>query len=170
MTDEDQGSASTPAIEKQQPKSQAVSTPAQPITPEYVEAKKALEKLEKRELVSLATFSAFSSKMTLGPDPDTARIMADTEKHHESCRLEGYKENLKFQDQDGQRNHVFRMKRLNHETFLLTSVLVGALAGAGVGLYLTVQHQPIGSNILIASVGVIVYIISGKTPFQRKEG
>ena len=95
--------------------------------------------------------------------------MAQTEMHHESCRLEGYRENLKHQDLEGQRKHQYRLKKLNHETFLLTSVLLGALGGAAVGLYLTVTGKPVGSDILIASIATVVYVISGKTPFHRKE-
>jgi len=149
---------------------QATPPPAESPTPvvgEYVEATKALQKLEKPEVLSLAAF--FSSKMTLGPDPESAKLMAQTEMHHESCRLDGYKENLKNQDSEGVRKHEYRKKKLNHETFLLTSVLLGALAGAGVGLYLTIMEKPVGSNILIASIATIVYVISGKTPFHRKE-
>jgi hypothetical protein len=145
----------------------SATTAITPITPEYVDPQKALSKLEKPEVLSLAAF--FSSKMTLGPDPETAKVMAETEMHHETCRLNGYKENLKFQDEDGKRDHAFRMKRQNHSTFLLTSILAGALAGAGVGLYLTIKHEPVGSNILIASIGTIIYIISGKTPFHHSD-
>jgi hypothetical protein len=163
-------------VDNQKPNEEATQPPGQkagdisasvisPITPEYVEAQKALEKLDKPEVFSLAAY--FSQKMTLGPDPETANLMAKTEMHHETCRLNGYKENLKFQDEEGKREHAFRVKRQNHETFLLTAVLLGALVGAGVGLYLTIQHEPVGGNILIASMGIIVYVISGKTPFHR---
>lgn len=169
MPDDQHPNAAPQAIQKQEvpPGGQVSgSTAAQPtaITPEYVEA---LQKLEKPEVLSLAAF--FSSKMTLGPDPESAKLMAQTEMHHESCRLEGYRENLKHQDLEGQRKHQYRLKKLNHETFLLTSVLLGALGGAAVGLYLTVTGKPVGSDILIASIATVVYVISGKTPFHRKE-
>jgi hypothetical protein len=173
MTDEQSPKGNPQAIQTQsKPKAETTASegtpePTSPIVPEYVEAEKALQKLEKPEVLSLAAF--FSSKMTLGPDPESAKLMAQTEMHHETCRLEGYKENLKHQDLDGQRKHQFRLKKLNHETFLLTSVLLGALAGAGVGLYLTILGNPVGSNILIASIATVVYVISGKTPFHRKE-
>ncbi|SRR6266852_1850310 len=167
MADDPQPKPPSPTTAMQtQPPTQPAAPVASgsPITPEYVEA---LQKLEKPEVLSLAAF--FSSKMTLGPDPESAKLMAQTEMHHESCRLEGYKENLKHQDLEGGRKHEYRKKKLNHETFLLTSVLLGALAGAGVGLYLTIVDKPVGSNILIASIATIVYVISGKTPFHRKE-
>jgi hypothetical protein len=132
-----------------------------------VEAEKALQKLEKPEVLSLAAF--FSSKMTFGPDPESAKLMAQTEMHHETCRLEGYKKNLENQEQDGKRDHEFRLKRLNHDTFLMGMVLLLALAGAGTGLYLTVtEHGALGSNILIASVALIYYIIGGN-PLSAKK-
>lgn len=168
MADEQSSSISAKqALEKQPPKTAAPDPPQDgTITPEYVPAEKALQKLDKPEVLSLAAF--FSSKMTLGPDPETAKIMADTEQHHETCRLDGYKANLKNQDEDSKRRHEYRIKRLNHETLVTIGVLVGCLAGAGVGLYLTIKHEPVGSNILVASVGIIVYLITGK-PIHRKD-
>ena len=68
------------------------------------------------------------------------------------------------------RDHEFRLKRLNHDTFLMGMVLLLALAGAGTGLYLTVtEHGALGGNILIASVALIYYIIGGKSPFSKKD-
>ncbi len=112
----------------------------------------------------------FSSKMTLGPDPESAKLMAQTEMHHESCRLDGYKENLRNQDAENARKHEFRMKRLHYDTLLTGALLVLAILGAGTGLYLTVTERPtLGSNILIASVAIIYYLIGGKNPFHRKD-
>jgi hypothetical protein len=157
--------AAEQAIEKKSNGDGPVPAASQAITPEYV----ALEKLNKPELVSLAA-QFFSSKTTFGPDPETAKLMAQTEMHHETCRLEAYKKNLENQEQDGRRDHEFRLKRLNRDTFLMGMVLVLALAGAGTGLYLTITDQrTLGSNILIASVALIYYIIGGKTPFSKKD-
>ncbi len=144
------------------------SSDASPVTAEYLPAEKALQKLEKPEIVSLAAF--FSSKMTLGPDPESAKLMAETEMHEESCRLEGYKANLKNQDAESGRSHEFRMKRLNHDTSLTAMVLLIGIAGSGAGLYLTIKGSTgTGSNILIASVALIYYIMGGKNPFHKKE-
>src|SRR6266849_6249232 len=124
MVDDQKPSAPSEAIQKHDdsPKSDGAAAPSTPITPEYIPAEKALEKLDKPEVLSLAAF--FSSKMTLGPDPETAKVMADTEKHHESCRLDGYKANLKNQDEEGKRKHEYRMKHLNHDTLTIVMVLV----------------------------------------------
>jgi hypothetical protein len=154
------------SIEKKNNGGNAAPAENQTITPEYVPA---LEKLDKPELVSLAA-AFFSSKTTLGPDPETAKLMAQTEMHHETCRLEAFKKNLENQSQDGKRDHEYRLKRLNYDTILMGMVLLLALAGAGTGLYLTVSdHSALGSNILIASVALIYYIIGGKTPFSKKD-
>ncbi len=90
--------------------------------------------------------------------------------HHETCRLEAYKGNLENQEQDNRRKHEFRIKRLNHETILTSLILILALAGAGTGLYLVVVDKTgLGSNLLIASVALIYYIIGGKSPFHKKD-
>ncbi len=105
-----------------------------PLVAEYVTAEKALAKLDKPEVLSLAAF--ISSKMTLGPDPESAKIMAETEIHHETCRLDGYKENLKNQDAEGKRRHEFRMKRLGNEFVLTMGVMALCIAGSATGIYL----------------------------------
>jgi len=145
------------------------TAPSSEAVPEYIAPEKALEKLDKPQLVSLAA-AFFSSKTTFGPDPESAKLMAQTEMHHETCRLEAYKKNLENQESDSKRDHEYRTKRLNHDTILMVVVLLLAIAGAGTGLYLTVsEHSQVGSNILIASVALIWYIIGGKNPFQKKE-
>jgi hypothetical protein len=163
------------AVEKTESKQQSEPAPAavQPsadaiINPEYVPAEQALKKLDKPEVLSLAAY--ISSKLTLGPDPESAKLMAQTEMHHETCRLDGYKENLKNQDAENERRHTFRMQRLHYDTLLTGALLLLAILGAGTGLYLTVTQRPtLGSNILIASVAIIYYLIGGKNPFHRKD-
>lgn len=166
MSDDGENAKPLTAIQKQS--AGDLNAAADPVPAEYVPAEKVLQKLEKPEVLSLAAF--FSSKMTLGPDPESAKLMAETEMHHETCRLEGYKENLKLQEAESQRDHDFRKKRLNHDTFLISLVLVLALSGAGCGLYLTItDHAALGSNLLIAAVALIYYVIGGKSPFHKNE-
>ncbi len=168
MAEETQPAPKPQAIEKKNSGDGAApQQPQQPITPEYVPS--GLEQLEKPALVQLAA-AFFSSKTTFGPDPETAKLMAQTEMHHETCRLEAYRKNLENQEEDSKRKHQYRLKHLNHDTFLLALVLILALGGAGVGLYLTIIDKPgLGSNLLIASVALIYYVIGGKSPFHKKE-
>jgi hypothetical protein len=58
-----------------------------------------------------------------GPDPETAKIIADGEMHEENCRLEGYKASLDNRDKQNERDHDFRKRRLNRETAMALSVL-----------------------------------------------
>ena len=165
MVDEPKPATAPQAIEKKNGDGAAAAE--QTVTPEYIPTA-ALEKLEKPELVQLVSF--ISSRTTVGPDPETAKLMARTEMHHETCRLDAYKENLKNQESESVRKHEFRMKRLNHETLLTALVFLVALAGAGTGLYLVINDKTgLGSNLLIASVALIYYIIGGKSPFHKKE-
>jgi hypothetical protein len=73
--------------------------------------------------------------------------------HEETCKLEGYKESLKIRDKQNGRDHEFRQKRLNHETFRNTLISAVCVIGICTGLYLLVvkKDELVGSNILIAS-------------------
>src|SRR5579859_2592610 len=87
-----------------------------------------------------------------GPDPETAKIIAETEIHEENCRLEAYKTSLHNRDKQSDRDHDFRKRRLNRDFSMSLAVLTVALLGAGTGLYLIIRGTTaVGSNVLIAS-------------------
>lgn len=92
-------------------------------------------------------------RSTSGPDPETSKLVAQSEMHEETCKLDGYKESLKIRDKQNERDHEFRKKRLNHETFRNTIISAVCVVGICTGLYLLVvkKDEQVGSNILIAS-------------------
>lgn len=45
-------------------------------------------------------------RASFGPDPETARIIAETERHAEEKKLEGYKATLEFRDRENERKHL----------------------------------------------------------------
>jgi len=118
---------------------------------EYVSPKE-IEKLSP-EMKTIVSVFAGIFRSTSGPDPETSRIVAQSEMHEETCKLEGYKESLRTRDKQNGRDHEFRKKRLNHETFRNTIISVVCVIGICTGLYLLVvkKDETLGSNILIAS-------------------
>jgi hypothetical protein len=127
---------------------------------------KRLEQVPPQELI--AQVFAAVSRTTIGPDPETARILAQAEMHAESSKLEAYKENLKNRDNQNGRDHDYRCKKLVQDSFNLKIVLFCALAGCigGIVLMLT-GHQTLGSNLLLASALAVYGIMGGKTPFMK---
>jgi len=122
-----------------------------PLTPEYVTAKE-LEKLP-QDMKTVVSVMVAAIRSTTGPDPEAAKIAAGAEMHSESCKLDGYKETLKNRDLQNERDHRFRIKKLNHETFRNTIFILVCVLGMCVGLYLFVvkAEKTLGSNILLAS-------------------
>ncbi len=103
-----------------------------------------------------------------GPDAETAKIMADAEMHEETCKLEAYTHAMRNRDQQNERDHRFRMKRLGYDN--VRSILIGlaCLAGIVCGLYLTVKlgNSSVGNPILVASFLALLGI---KPSFASKE-
>ncbi len=131
---------------------------------EYVAAKE-LEKLPPEMKTVVSVMAAFIRSST-GPDPETAKIVAETEMHEESCKLEGYKETLKNRDQQNERDHKFRVKKLNHETAKSMILALVSVAGIITGLYLLVakNNSNVGTPLLVAS---FMALIGGKSLFPK---
>ena len=89
--------------------------------------------------------------------------------HEEDNKLAAYRSKLEMRDAQNIRDHDFRTKKLDRNTWLLGLILLVALAGVGVGLYMLVvaDRNIIGSNVLIASFMTILYILGGRSPFGR---
>lgn len=118
----------------------------------------------------LSVFGAVSRTTTFGPDPETAKVLAEAEKHEEDCRLQGYKLMLENRDRQNERDHVFRKKRLNHEASMQITVLVVSVGGIAVGLYQVIAgNSTVGGYVLLASFMAMLQILTGKTPPLRKD-
>lgn len=151
-----------------------VRTPSDPdgTSPAVSPQSKIAEALNKiPDVDAKAILSIALSKTTLGfgPDPETAKVIAESEMHEEDCRLKGYTAQLQNKDLQSSRDHEFRCKRLNREFAMAISVLIASIAGAGIGLYLLIErHTQIGSNLLIASAAILLYLLKGNAEFLGK--
>jgi hypothetical protein len=105
------------------------------------------------EMRTMVSVMAGFFRSTSGPDPETARILAQTEMHEETCKLQGFTESLKIKDQQNERDHKFRTQRLNHESAKTIALLVVCIVGIICGLYLIVEKQntQVGTPLLVAS-------------------
>ena len=92
------------------------------IPPEAEEVVKKL--ISQGDPKALFSFFAAAARTTVGPDPETAKVLAEVEKHSEESRLEGYRATLENRNKQSERDHEFRKKRLNHTTFIKLVVLV----------------------------------------------
>jgi hypothetical protein len=125
-----------------------------------------LEKLPADLKVSMFSMMLGLVRNTTGPDPDTARIVAESEMHEETCRLEGYKQALEVRDKQNERDHQFRRQRLVYDTVRHFGLAVACMIGIGIGLYLYVgkDDKTLGSNIVVAC---FVTLLGGKAIFQK---
>ena len=138
-----------------------------PVVPgEYVSAKE-IEKLSP-EMKTIVSVFAGIFRSTTGPDPETSRIVADSEMHEETCKLEGYKETLKNRDKQNERDHDFRKKKLNHETAKGIIITLVCVAGVVSGLYLIVakKDSAVGTPLLVAS---FMALIGGRSLFPKEK-
>ncbi|HVB33797.1 MAG TPA: hypothetical protein VNJ52_05420 [Patescibacteria group bacterium] len=143
------------------PQDQAQAIPAQFPAQKVAEA---LEKVADPEAKLALSVALSRTSFGFGPDPETAKIISETEIHEENCRLDGYKASLANRDKQNERDHDYRKRRLNRDFTMSLSVLVLASLGAAFGLYLVVAgSRAVGSNVLIASIGVILYVLKGSS-------
>src|ERR1700761_1601859 len=112
----------TAAVE---PNSKVEESPSA-IVPQYLTTE--IEKLP-TEMKTMVSVMAGIFRSTSGPDPETSKIVAQSEMHEETCRLEGFKESLKTRDNQNVRDHEFRKKRLNHQTALSLVITIVCVCG-----------------------------------------
>ncbi|HKS80899.1 MAG TPA: hypothetical protein VJR23_05295 [Candidatus Acidoferrales bacterium] len=129
----------------------------------------ALEKVRDPDAKLTLSVALSRTSYGFGPDPETAKIICDGEIHEENCRLEAYKASLLNRDKQSERDHDFRKRQLNRDFSMSITVLILALFGSGAGLFLIIKgNTAIGSNILIAGVGLILYILKGPEILSKK--
>jgi hypothetical protein len=102
-------------------------------------------------------------KASFGPDPETAKVLADTERHAEEKKLEGYKATLEHRDRQSQRDQEFRMAQLKHSAADRRIVLFSALAALVGGAALSLKGDPqLGNPIMSAALTLLITLITGK--------
>lgn len=133
------------------------------------EAEQALEKVIEAggPKALMAVVAAFSRTSSFGPDPATAKVLAEVEIHAEQSRLKGYEATLKNRDEQSKRDDSFRRKRLNHETAIQIVVLVAALAGVIVGIFLYLNGKDLAGYVLLASFILLSNAVGGKISMPR---
>ena len=146
------------------PTKEATADTKEVVPAEYIAAKE-LEKLPPEMKTVVSVMAAFIRNST-GPDPETAKIVAETEMHEESCKLDGYKETLRNRDQQNERDYKFRVKKLNHETAKSMILALVCVAGIITGLYLLVakNNSSVGTPLLVAS---FMALVGGKSLFPK---
>ena len=146
------------------PAQEPVANPAAVVPAEYLAAQE-LEKLPPEMKTVVSVMAAFI-RSSSGPDAETAKVVAETERHEESCKLEGYKETLKNRDAQIERDHRFRVKKLNHDTAKSVIITVVCISGIITGLYLLVakNDSAVGTPLLVAS---FMALIGGKSLFPK---
>ncbi len=102
-----------------------------------------------------------------GPDPETAKVLAQTEMHDEECRLKGFQASLQNRDEQNKRDHEFRKKKLNHQTGLTVGVIVVTVGGVAGGFFLSASgNQGLGNPVMIVSFTVLT-MLAGKILASR---
>lgn len=102
-------------------------------------------------------------RASFGPDPETAKILAETERHAEDKKLEGYMATLEHRDRENERKHVRIVKRIGTEAHRGWAVLIASIIGAIAGIYLYLTgKQTIGVSLLIFA-GIMIKDLAGKS-------
>ena len=121
------------------------------------------DKLPKQVLEQVTAFSAAFQR--IGPDPETAKILAEAESEDQKTRLEGFKAQLENQDKDAERDHQYRMDQARRSHNLKLVVLVIAVLGVAVGLYLYLTGLTgVGGNVALVSVVIALTLLGGRLP------
>jgi hypothetical protein len=122
----------------------------------------ALEKVPDQDAKAILSMAISRTTFGFGPDPETAKVLAQTEMHEEECRLKGFQASLQNREEQNRRDHEFRKKKLNHQTGLTVTVLAVTVGGIGGGLFLSATgNQALGNPVLIASFTVMT-TLAGK--------
>lgn len=112
----------------------------------------ALDKVPDKDAKALLSLAVSKTTFGFGPDPETAKIIAQAEMHEEECRLKAFRSSLQNRELQGQRDHEFRKQKLNHQSLQTVLVLTITIAGISVGLWLsTTGAKEIGNPVLVAS-------------------
>jgi hypothetical protein len=134
------------------------------------EAEKVIEILQKFDPRSLpALLGTFLQIVSFGPyqsDQQALKMRANVEMHAENCYLKGYQDTLKHRDAQNERDHRFRIKKLNHETIVKIMTLTAAIMGAAIGFYLYVHdNKQLGGYVLLGSFFLLYNLVmNSKTP------
>jgi hypothetical protein len=103
-------------------------------------------------------------RASFGPDPETARIIAETERHAEEKKLEGYKATLEHRDHENERKHIRLLKKLGNESKRSWVVLVASIVAAIGGVFLALDGKSNLGIPLLLFAGIMIKDLAGKPP------
>jgi hypothetical protein len=127
----------------------------------------ALEKVPDQDAKAILSVALSKTTLGFGPDPETAKTLAQTEMHEEECRLKAFQASLQNREEQSKRDHEFRQKKLNHQTALTLTILTVTIGGIGGGLVLSATgNSPLGNPVLVASFTVLT-TLAGKLLASR---
>jgi len=98
----------------------------------------------------------------LGPDPETTKILADTERYAEEKRLEGYKATLEHKDRENERKHIRLVKKMGSESKRTWAVLIASIVAAVVGVFFAVTGKSNLGIPLLVFAGIMIKDLAGK--------
>jgi hypothetical protein len=109
-------------------------------------------------------FQAWMAQFTqkLGPDPETTKILADTERYAEEKRLEGYKATLEHKDRENERKHIRLVKKMGSESKRTWAVLIASIVAAVVGVFFAVTGKSNLGIPLLVFAGIMIKDLAGK--------
>ena len=112
----------------------------------------ALKKVPDEDAKAVLQMAISRTTLGFGPDPETAKTIAQAEMHEENCRLQAFQASLQNREEQSKRDHEFRKKKLNHSTGLMVTVVVVTIGGIGGGLVLSATgNSTLGNPVLVAS-------------------
>jgi hypothetical protein len=103
-------------------------------------------------------------RASVGPDPETARIIAETDRHAEEKKLEGYKATLEHRDKENERRHFRQLKKIRNENVRSTVVLVASIIAAVTGIFLAMDGKSGLGIPLLVFAGVLIKDLAGRPP------
>ena len=104
------------------------------------------------------------SRTTIGPDPETTKIIAEVDRHKENVRLEGFKQLLANRDKQNQRDHEFRLRILRHRSIKESIVTAVSVIGLALELYLYITDKSdLGGYVLVASLMAFLQATTSST-------
>jgi len=127
----------------------------------------ALEKVPDQDAKAILSVALSRTTFGFGPDPETAKTLAQTEMHEEECRLKGFQSSLQNREEQSKRDHEFRKKKLNHQTALTVTILVVTIGGIGGGLVLSATGNSSLGNPVLAASFTMLSALAGKLLASR---
>lgn len=109
----------------------------------------------------MAWMAEFSQR--IGPDAETTKILAETERHAEDNKLDAYKSNLDARDKQNQRDHEFRLEQLKRAAQERKVILYGSVLALVCGGIVSLQGNPsLGNPIMSAALTLLITMVTGK--------